>query len=103
MRAMRLQFSLATLLVCITVLAVVCAVCVAVHVREIVHGPTYYSGKPIYTWDEIERLPNAAEIVQRLAFWGPASLAVTLGVLWIGRRVLGRACPRAAILVIVRT
>ena len=32
--AMKLQFSLATLLVCMTVLAVVCAICVQIPVRE---------------------------------------------------------------------
>src|SRR5262245_30179473 len=86
MRSMRLQFSLATLLVCITVLAVVCAVCVKVTVRDF--GPTHIGTYGAQMYNVIDRPPTASEIAQRLALWGPASIAATLGVLWIGRRVL---------------
>lgn len=80
---MKLQFSLATLLVCVTALAVVGGIAVEVPVRRIFcyepvagPGPTeFIDYKP----------PTASEIAQRLELWWPASIAVTLGVLWAVR------------------
>src|SRR5262245_35888317 len=95
---MRFQFSLATLLVCITVLAVVSAVCVKVRVADptylIVAGERVYipPGKLLAAGEAsiLYRSPTAPEIAWRLALCGPASVAATLGVLCIGRRVLAR-------------
>ena len=86
---MKLQFSLATLLVRMTVLAMVAALSV---------------GLPMYktTWltarqsDELGGLLEMAypitawEIVHRFVLWGPPTLATTLGALWAIRRLKSR-------------
>ena len=84
---MRFQFSLATLLVCLTVLEVVCAASVAIPIDEIVQGPVYLIPKPVYESTEITRTPTVVEIVRRIAVWGPLTVAGTLGVLWTVRRL----------------
>ena len=91
---MKLQFSLATLLVCMTVLAVVCALAFRLKVHQpekpmgvyIIHGPLA---------DELiepanDHVPTPSEAAKRLAIWGPLSIAVTLGVLWLIRRLKSR-------------
>jgi hypothetical protein len=65
---MKPQFSLATLLVCLTVLAVVSAVAS--------RRPVPDSRFPF------KRLPNAPEIALRFALWGTPAVAATLAVLW---------------------
>ena len=85
---MKLQFSLVTLLVCITVLAVLAGVCARIQVHE-----------PASVWDmrlsatdaiksfhpEYSRSPTTSEIVIRSAIWGPLAIAGTLAVLWVVR------------------
>ena len=80
---MKLQFSLATLLVCVTVLAVVAAVAAKVPVQASGLEISWYDG----TYD---RPPNAAELASRLAWSWPLALAATLGVLWAIRRLKSR-------------
>jgi hypothetical protein len=95
---MKLQFSLATLLVCMTVLAVVCAVAAVIPVYE------ETVGKPVVT---VETLPHGGKrtivsqeysvchratlpnIAMRVALWGTPALAAALILLAIGRRENG--------------
>jgi hypothetical protein len=99
---MKLQFSLATLLVCVTVLAVVCAVSVNADVVETRLVPkttlvplTPFTRGVIWppieaTAKEIHRSPTRADIVWRLAIWGPNSVIATLVLLWSIRRLKSR-------------
>jgi hypothetical protein len=80
---MKLQFSLATLLVCMTVLAVVAAVAAKMPVQASGLEISWYDG----TYD---RPPNAAELASRLAWSWPLAIAATLGVLWTIRRLKSR-------------
>ena len=101
MPIMRFQFSLATLLVCMTVLAVVCALAVAVPVRQSFYFPdTENEGgplpigffrQPIKTIEYIyPRPPTAIDISWRVAVWGTPAVAATLGTLWAIRRLKSR-------------
>jgi hypothetical protein len=87
---MKLQFSLATLLVCMTVVAVVCVVCATVPVRQSVGG-TYMIAGLIHTdiseWDDS---PEVSDVLRRFSIWGPISGAVTLFTLWLIRRLQSR-------------
>jgi hypothetical protein len=93
---MKLQFSLATLLVCMTVLAVVCTIAISVPVHEKEFGitPPPPAGSPRgpYVWIELPEThpPTASAIASRLALWGPPAVAATLGVLWTIRRLKSR-------------
>jgi hypothetical protein len=81
---MKLQFSLATLLICMTVLAVVAAIGTAfqVHYRTLGMMTGF-----IYEWSGP---PSASELVWRIILWGPVAIAATLGVLWAIRRLKSR-------------
>ena len=83
---MKLQFSLATLLACMTVLAVVAGVCEMVPVKNPDYGivPSVGSKFP-YMWiePEIERKPTTNDFVNRFALWGPATVLFTLAALWL--------------------
>jgi hypothetical protein len=89
--AMKLQFSLATMLVCVTVLAVVCVLAI----RLKVHQPEMPTGVYSLSGQSAEELvipandhsPAPSEAAKRLALWGPLSVAATLGALWAIRRV----------------
>ena len=95
MRGMKLQFSLATLLICMTVLAVVCAVSLTLPVYETTRVglvPPWFSpdgiSQPKLTesiYDEHQ--PTGSDVIRRLAIWWPPALATALGVLWIVRRL----------------
>jgi hypothetical protein len=95
---MKLQFSLATLLVCMTVLAVACAVAVSVPVYEKsfvrISGsyPNFGGGSAtaFETVDTDRHPPTAKPVVRRLSWSAPLALTVTLGVLWIIRRLKSR-------------
>src|SRR5262249_30243724 len=98
---MKLQFSLATLLVCITVQAVVAAICAQIRVtdtseiiRQLRLAP---SGTRFTQFDVpielVRRPPTIGEIALRLGFWGPVSAVATLSVVWIVRRLRRRTCP----------
>ena len=89
---MKLQFSLATLLVCVTVLGLVCALAAVVPVYERVpygYGSYTRDSANLPTIDRI-RLPSASERVRRIGFWVPASAIIMLGVLWTIRRLKSR-------------
>jgi hypothetical protein len=100
---MKLQFSLATLLVCVTVLAVVCAAAVRLPVYETLSTnrrvPADINGIPIensgsgdiFSWVIADSHPPTAQsIVRRLALWGPSALAVTFYAFWLIRRLKSR-------------
>jgi hypothetical protein len=84
---MKLQFSLATLLVCMTVLAVVCAsaAMIPVHVQTAVS----WNGNWPHV-DQINHSPNPSEVARRLAIGSPLALAATLAILWAIRRLKSR-------------
>jgi hypothetical protein len=99
---MKLQFSLATLLVCVTVLAVVCGVSINLpvytHRTRMTTTVFYKDGKPDYG-NQINSAPETVteslpptgpEIVRRIAWAGPLSIAATLAVLWSIRRLKSR-------------
>jgi hypothetical protein len=91
---MKLQFSLATLLVCTTVLAVVCAAAVSVPVHETEIRPVLHlylvPGPHPTDMIETHRPPTASEIATRLAWAGPLSIAATLVALLFIRRLKSR-------------
>jgi hypothetical protein len=81
-RRMNLQFSLATLMVCVTLLAAVCAFSVAIPVKEtqVLYHPSPDGGivsGPVWT----SRSPNGSEIACRMVLFAPA----TLVALWLVR------------------
>ena len=94
---MKLQFSLATLLVCVTVLAVVCAIAAFVPVHESrVYGmraslsPNGIATITFIDAEFLNRSPTELEIVCRNLIWGPPSIAGILAVLWSIRRLKSR-------------
>jgi hypothetical protein len=95
---MKLQFSLATLLVCMTVLAVVCAIAISMPVRETTKiefttQRTTPEGKPVIELSERiseSHSPTAENIAWRVGLWGTSAVAATLGVLWAIRRLKSR-------------
>jgi hypothetical protein len=98
---MKLQFSLATLLVCVSVLAVACMICAnkPVHDVETWHR-SFMATKmdlsgtqiPVSIDDTIEytRKPTINELALRLAWVAPLSIATTLGTLLAIRRLKSR-------------
>ena len=89
---MKLQFSLATLLVCMTVLAVVCALCIVIPVHELspATGWDVAGGKmtnATMSIDETSFRPTASEVQWRLAIWGPLAIVATLAGFWIVHRL----------------
>jgi hypothetical protein len=93
---MKLQFSLATLLVCLTVPAVVCALAVEIDVAETRINFTAGSiMRPTDSWEHqriaiIHRPPTALEMIERIFMWGIPALITTLAVLWSIRRLKSR-------------
>jgi hypothetical protein len=96
---MKLQFSLATLLICMTVLAVVCAVAAILPVYEetlgepVVTAETLPDGAEhiteIQDYSESHR-PTVTNIAMRVALWGTPTLAATLAALGLARRLKSR-------------
>jgi hypothetical protein len=93
---MKLQFSLATLLVCMTVLAVVIAIAVAMPVYQVessYDASEMRGGTPVLVRRTIAyevRKPTAEDIILRLMWAAPSSIAATLGVRWAIRRLKSR-------------
>ena len=93
---MKLQFSLATLLVFMTVLAVVCSLAVEIDIAET--RIIFIAGsmiRPADTWEHqrceiIHRSPTALETIERIFMWGIPSIAATLGILSTIRRLKSR-------------
>jgi hypothetical protein len=90
---MKLQFSLATLLVCVTVLAIVAFFAGAVKVEE----PGQVWDLRISATDAVKsfhraysRSPTANEIIARSAIWGTPAVIATLVLLWTIRRLKSR-------------
>jgi hypothetical protein len=100
MPIMRFQFSLATLLVCMTELGVVGAVAIRMRVVvvEVLHStPTYIPpGRPVSitpvktTFTTRERPPTSTEVAVRFATWGTPAIVATLAVLWAIRHLKSR-------------
>ena len=104
---MKLQFSLATLLVCMTVLAVVTAVSIAIPINENPKSRLYRAGndrivevsvnwpRPVPRgFKEIDqrltRAPNGEELAWRIMLWAPMSMFATFAMLWTIRRLKSR-------------
>ena len=86
--SMKLQFSLATLLVCVTVLAVVAAFAAGIQVHDMTEWqPIANSKHQMFQWTEFDRPPHVAEIARRMLIWGSPTLVATLAVLWSIRRL----------------
>jgi hypothetical protein len=85
---MKLQFSLATLLVCMTVLAVVLSYSISKPVIE----PLDYSNAlgPFWSDHDIARNPTLREVSFRFLCFGPPALIGTLAALWAIRRLKSR-------------
>ena len=84
---MKLQFSLATLLVCVTVLAVVCGIAAFVPINS---EDVYIPRLPPNASEVILVAPSpksAVDIIGRVAVGCPLSLAATLTALWLIRRL----------------
>jgi hypothetical protein len=94
MPIMRIQFSLATLLICMTVLAVVCAAAVAFPVKEKIMRTTQVispSGiRVASTKVSDSRPPTGWDIMRRMTILGTPATAATLAVLWAIRRLKSR-------------
>jgi hypothetical protein len=82
---MRFQFSLATLLICVTVLAVVAGISIAVPVRDLPDPNVMPGISQADSVVELPRRPSPVEVLERVLTWGIPALAATLGVLWIVR------------------
>ncbi len=99
---MKLQFSLATLLLCMAVLSVVSLLSAKLPVQDSeTVTKTYWkfgSGRPINdpdtynvtTIEKIQRPPKAFEVMGRLVIWGTPAIGATLAVLWTIRRLKSR-------------
>jgi len=103
MRGMKLQFSLRTLLICVTVLAVDSALCMRLdEVRTGLRCETTYTANTISTAMRevrVPRPPTTSEIAIRFAWSAPLSIAATLSALWLVRRLRRRF--RMMLLVVV--
>jgi hypothetical protein len=91
---MKLQFSLARLLVCVTVLAVVGAF--SVRCRVVAESIDMRLPASTYSLDVSKssitflRPPASAEVALRFVYWGIPAVACTLGGLWAIRRLKSR-------------
>lgn len=90
---MKLQFSLATLLVCVTVQAMVAAACTRLPVADsqrvqTSRGLDWGFLSIALTWEirDFTRPPIASEAAVRMAWAGPLAVAITLSALWLIRR-----------------
>jgi hypothetical protein len=85
---MKLQFSLATLLICTAVLAVVLSYCISKPVIE----PLDYSNPlgPLWSDHDIARNPTFSEVSFRFLCLGPPALAGNLAALHAVRRLKSR-------------
>jgi len=92
---MRFQFSLATLLVCMTVLAVVCAASLALLVfewlpSELAKTTKLTNGDTLGVFYRLRRAPNNIDVAWRMALWDTPAIAATLAALWSIRRLKSR-------------
>ena len=96
---MKLQFSLATLLVCMTVLAVTCAIAALIpkhtEIQFTVIHDVFSNGRMRGIPEERTAIsdgpPSVIDIGGRFAVWGPCSIAATFVALWTIRRLKSRA------------
>jgi hypothetical protein len=94
------QFSLATLLICVTVLAIVAGMSTVIPVTHVVNvsyeaGPVAPTLLPDKVYEHYR--PEARDIAWRLALWWPISIAGTLAVRWIVRRLRGQPTKLRAV------
>ena len=94
---MKLEFSLATLLVCMTVLAVVAAIAALMPVREsrvsgmrVILPQNGATGVMFNDEGVFNRPPTGEDIVARNTIFAPPAIAAPLGVLWAIRRLKSR-------------
>ena len=93
-RAMKLQFSLATLLVCVTAFAVVAALCNTIKVH---HDGIYKIPENVAIYGEDFEIiqpcdlpPKRHEVTRRMAIWEPVGVATSLAAIWAFHRVKSR-------------
>jgi hypothetical protein len=90
---MKLQFSLATVLICVTVLAIVAGLSRLVPTH--LHGPILV-GLDASHWNALwtklppDVEPKSDDVVIRILVWGPLTIAAKLAVLWAIRRLKSR-------------
>ena len=90
----RFQFSLTTLITCITVFAVVSAVSVAAPVREkhMFHVILNYNDLGgVFQEQYVSRRATGLEIAGRMMLWGPVAVAAVLSMLWAVNRRRSRS------------
>jgi hypothetical protein len=83
MAFMKFQFSLSTLLICITMLALVCALCVKIRVEK--EFDLELKSEHVVITHHLMKYrapPDGSDIARRLALWGPLAVAGTLACLW---------------------
>jgi hypothetical protein len=93
MRGMKFRFSLSTLLICLTVLAVVCIACAKIDVVERGYPPNSLRGRfrvSNKTTATFVRKPTTAEAAWRMAWSGPVAVSATVASLWLIRRIRAR-------------
>jgi hypothetical protein len=91
MPGMRFQFSLATLLVCMTVLGAVAGACLMIDVRLVKHHLAMTpGGSEVEHFELIRSKPNAGQAALRMAWSEPLAIAATLAVLWAIRHLKSR-------------
>ena len=93
---MKLQFSLATLLVCMPIAGLVGTACISIPINEranasytaaVIPGdPTLYRVH-VHGW---HRPPTVEEVLARAVLAEPLAIAAALGVLWATRRLKSR-------------
>src|SRR5262249_6826977 len=79
------RFSLATLLICVTVFAVVVAVCIRI--------PVILPDDSLFGDDFISRPPRLMEVARRLVVWWPISVVATLVIIGSIRHLQRRNRP----------
>jgi hypothetical protein len=95
---MKLQFSLATLLVAVTLICVIASIaslafCIKIH--EPMERTSYWSsnngGISIESIRQpYDRSPTLLEFARRMALWGTPAITGTVGLLWAIRRLKSR-------------
>src|SRR4051812_23261673 len=85
---MRIQFSMLTMLLCMTAFAAVCAIAVKLPVDEqiriAVEQVTPNTGYPVY--ETLRHPPAVQTIAWRLALWAPLANSTTLATVWMLRK-----------------
>jgi hypothetical protein len=89
---MKLQFSLVTLLVCMTVLGTVAGACLMIDISLVKHHLAMTpGGSEVEYFELIRSKPNAGQAALRMAWSEPLAVAATLAVLSLVRSLKSRS------------